>query len=87
MTPAEQLKEKLVRLESQLLEAHPQLPILLREIHTTLKSDPEIVTILTEEEIGIIVSGLKRQTNTEIAVKAAKKTSTAKLKNVGLMDL
>lgn len=86
MTPAEQLKEQVAQLESQLLSAHPMIPALLRTIHTQIKSDPELVTVLSEEDISIIVKGLSRQTNTEIA-STALKTKSKSLKNVGVADL
>lgn len=79
MTPHEQIQEKILSLQNALLEKHPQMPVLLREIHTTLKNDPAIVTLMSEDEIAIIVSGLKAQTSTQILV-GATKTSAAKTK-------
>jgi hypothetical protein len=76
MTPHEQAREKILQLESALLSSHPTMPGLLREIHTQLKNDPEIVTLLSEEEIHIVVSGLSKQTMTVLT--AAAKTSSTK---------
>jgi hypothetical protein len=84
-TSAETIKMKIAELEQQILSAHPKLPILLREIHAILKQDPANVTLLSEEDIGILVSGLKKQTNTEIAAKIL--TSKKSLKSTGVMDL
>ncbi len=67
-----QIREKLALLEQQLLSATPNMPVLLREIHKNLKADPDIVTLLSEEECSILVRGLKKQTATEIATKATK---------------
>lgn len=76
-----EFKEKVARLQEALLSSHPSMPVLLRDIHTHLRKDPEIVTLLTEDEIGCIVNGLKKQTQTEIVTAPAKKTSaTAGLK-------
>lgn len=78
-----ELKEKVASLQAAMLEAHPTMPVLLRTIHTQLRKDPELVTCLDEEEIGIIVNGLKKQSNTEIAtttVKQASATATLKKK-------
>lgn len=86
MTPAEQLKEQVAQLQQQLLAAHPQMPVLLKNIHTQLKSDPEIVTLLTEEEICTIVRGLEKQTNSEIA-SVVMKSKTKSVKKIGLADL
>ena len=69
------IKMKISELESALLQAHPRMPILLREIHTILKSDPANVTALSEEDISILVSGLKKQTATEISASTLKKSS------------
>lgn len=76
---------KITELEEAIHTAHPKMPILLKEIHTILKNDPANVTLLSEEEIAVIVSGLKLQTKTEISAAASKKKTT--LKNVSLADL
>lgn len=73
-----ELKSKVAELQGKLIAAHPQLPGLLRVIHSQLRADPEIVTLLEEEEIGIIVNGLKLQTQTEIVISAPKAPSAAK---------
>lgn len=80
------IKEKLAQLEQALIEGTPNMPTLLRDIHSKLRTDPDTVTLLTEEECTILVKGLKKQTNTEIsgtALKAAKKRSA----KVTLADL
>lgn len=88
MTPIEQLKEKVLSLQNALLTAHPSMPVLLRDIHNNLKADEEIVTLLSEEDIGIIVSGLQKQTQTVIIAATMKKGNGSKsLKKVTLDDL
>lgn len=87
MTNVEVLQEKVGSLREMLLTAHPGMPVMLREIHQKLKQDPEIVTILSEEEIGIIVSGLKRQTQVQILAAVAKKGTGKSLKKTTLADL
>lgn len=79
------LQMKISSLQNAILSAHPTMPILLREIHTILKNDPSNVTLLSEEDIAILVSGLKQQTKTEITQSSMKKKTS--LKNVGLADL
>lgn len=79
------LQIKINSLQEAIQTAHPTMPILLKEIHTILKNDPAVVTILSEEDIAIIVSGLKQQTKTEITQSSLKKKTS--LKNVGLADL
>lgn len=92
MTPYEQLQERVLSLQSAILARHPTMPTLLQEIWRTLKAQPENVTLMTEEEIGIIVSGLQVQTNTSLAQAATKssksaaatKSVTAKINQLGL---
>lgn len=57
------IQENLAELSQALLSAHPEMPTLLRKIHNKLKQDPVLVTLLSETEIAIIISGLKEQTN------------------------
>ena len=81
------LKEKVAALQEAILSKHPTLPTLLQEIHRTLKAQPENVTLLEDEEIRIIVSGLEIQTGFELAREAgskSKKSSTAaEIKRLG----
>jgi hypothetical protein len=71
MNTIEMIQMKVAELRGQLLEQHPALPTLLREIHKTLRENPECVTLLEPEEVGVVVSGLLLQTQTTIATKAA----------------
>ena len=84
---SEQIAEKILSLQSALSLQHPTYPVLLREIHQTLKSYPEQVTLLDDEQIGVIVNGLKLQTRTEIATVAIKNSKTKSLKSIGVGDL
>ena len=81
-----EVREKLASLESALLEKTPTMPTLLRDIHRHLKKDPDIVTLLSEEEISVLVRGLKEQTKTEIGATIAKKKTKAASK-MTLADL
>lgn len=84
---AYQIKEKLASLEAALLEGTPNMPILLREIHRNLKNDPDIVTLLSEEDCSILVQGLKKVTATTIATTAIKKGSKKALSKMTVDDL
>ena len=92
MTPYEQLQEKVLALDSAIKDRLPTMPTLLQEIWRTLKAQPENVTLMTEEEIGVIVSGLQVQTNTSLAQTmtkssksaAATKSVSAKINQLGL---
>ncbi len=79
------LQMKIASLQEAITSTHPSLPIILRDIHTLLKNDPATVTLLSEDEIGIIVSGLKKQTATEISASAMKQSSKS-LKRPGIAD-
>jgi len=83
------VQEKLAALSNALLSAHPTIPVLLREIHTHLRNDPECVTLMKEEEINLVVKGLVRQTGVEIVSAAVKKPSISKnaMKNIGVDDI
>jgi len=86
MNLTEQLKCNISELQESLLAQHPQMPTLLHTIWKALKENPDQVTLLEEEEIQIIVNGLKKQTSTEIAV-AALKSSKKGTSKIGLADL
>jgi uncharacterized protein with gpF-like domain len=81
-----QIKEKLAQLESLLTSQNPEISTILRDIHRNLKADPDLVTILTEQECAVLVSGLKKQTQTEISTVVAKKAKKD-LKTTDLLDL
>lgn len=86
MNLAEQLRESVLTLQDALLSANPMMPQLLRKIHTQLKADPTCVTLLSEEDICIIVEGLKKQTLTTIATSITK-TKAKSIKSIGVSDL
>lgn len=84
-----EIATKLQELESMLLSQHPGMPTLLRDIHKTLKAQPDQVTLMTEEEIQIVVRGLEKQTNSYLAEATVKSTKAKKesLKTVTNSDL
>lgn len=78
--------DKINALELSMLERHPLLPNLLREVYTALRKQPENVVLANEEELAILVSALDRQTGSELAAlavsqvkKPAAKKSAAKM--------
>lgn len=72
------IKSKLDELQQALLTAHPTMPQLLRDIHKTLKAQPDQVTLMTEDEIAIVVQGLEKQTNSNLTASAMKPTKAKK---------
>ncbi len=87
MTPIEQIQENILKLESMLQAQLPEFPKLLRDIHCQLKKDDALVTLLSEEEIAIIVSGLSKQTSVVITTAAAKKAKGKSVKSMTVDDL
>ena len=77
MTPAEQIKEQILTLSDALDKRLPNMPQLLRTIHTHLKQDPELVTILAPDDVRIVIMGLERLKNTTLATAAAAKPKAA----------
>lgn len=63
---------------------HPTMPVLLMQIHKHLRTDPELVTTLDDDAIGIIVRGLQIQTKTELVAEATKTTKKKKNPAVSL---
>ena len=78
------VKEKIAELDAVIKAAHPRMPLLLREIHSVLAKDTSVVTLLADEEIAVLVSGLERQTKVEITTATLKKKAP---KNVSVADL
>ncbi len=82
-----EIKTKLAELETSLLESLPNMPVILRDIHKQLKADPNVVTILSDDDCALIVNGLKQQTQTEIVAAAVKSKPKKSLKSMGVDDL
>lgn len=87
MNLAEQVQANIAEMEQILNDKTPGLPNLLRTIHTQLKKDPEVVTILTDDEAATIIRGLKEHTGQEIAAAAMKSKPKKSLKNTTVDDL
>lgn len=85
---AQQMQFKIQQLQQMLLTSHPQMPVLLREIHTQLLKDEELVYLLKEEEISVIVNGLEKQSQVKIVAELASgKAGTAKKKSLSNITL
>jgi hypothetical protein len=76
MDSATLFRERLAALQTALIaNTDPALPRILADIKTHILQDPEQVTIMSREEIGMIVRGLIKQTG--IAIAPAKKKATS----------
>lgn len=84
---AYEVREKLAMLEKELVKATPNIKGLLREIHRELKTDPELVTILTDEQCRTLIRGLKKQTAVEISTKVLSKTPKKAMNKMTVADL
>ena len=82
-----EVREKLAALEEALLTSLPSMPGLLRDIHRSLKADPDVVTLLSEEECAVLVTGLKKQTGTAIATSALKAPKKKAISKMTVADL
>lgn len=84
------LHQRIDELSAALLARHPTMPTLLREIHKTLRTYPEQVTVLEPEEIQAIIEGLKIQTKTSFTAGivsgkgAGAKAAASQIKKLGI---
>ena len=87
MTPHEIISIKIAELAAAVQATLPNMPTLLREIHSNLKTDPEIVTLLSPEQVSIIVSGLSKQTQTTITTSILSGSKGKSLKKISVDDI
>lgn len=86
MTPHEQVKEKIESLAAIMISETPRLPSVLSDIRILLGKNPDVVTLLTEEEIGQLVSGMAVRANAKFA-EVVVKTKKVSAKNLTSLDL
>ena len=82
---ADQLRAKIMDLQSSMQRQAPNYEHLLHTIHSALARSPDTVHLLSDEEIGVIVAGLSKKTNVVISAQLARKKDS--LKGVTLNDL
>jgi hypothetical protein len=76
----DELKTKLAQLDEALASNTSlsfDLATELKYIHSSLKANPELALILTDEEIGIITKGFAKETNIVLNSPKAKKPAKA----------
>lgn len=86
MNLAEQVKEQIATLSVSLEQRLPNMPQLLRTIHNNLKVDAEIVTLLSADEIRVVIQSLERQKNTVLTT-AAMASKKKPLKQLTIDDM
>lgn len=68
------IKLKLKELEEALEYEVPGFAQILFKVHEAIRLDPNTVTIFSDEEMGLVVSALKRHTNITVSTTAPKST-------------
>lgn len=79
------IQEKVSHLKDSLLNSLPSLPSLLRDIHTQLKNNPDVVTLISDAEISIILSSLETVSQNKILTSTPKKGK--KKQEIDLSDI
>ena len=87
MNLQEQLHSKIQEIDTTLNQSLPGLAGLLRTIHTQIKKDPELVTLLSDEECSVLVRGLKDHTKIELACASIKGAPRKALSKTTVADL
>jgi len=75
---ADYVRGKMAELEQALETNLPGFAHILKDIHSTLQADPEVVTILQPEEIAVVVRGLEKHAAIIVTPAKAKKASKSK---------
>ena len=78
---------KLDELHEAILASHPSMPTLLQQIHRNLQLDPEQITLLSQEQVAVIVKGLSKQTQTEIVTSIISGGKGKALRNISIDDI
>lgn len=81
---------RLTSLQEKLQQQSPDYKTLLSTIHSNLRKDPDLVHILSNEQIGVIVAGLSKHTGitlVEATLKRSSKAPKVTLSSLGLDGL
>lgn len=77
----------IAKIEEALLREDPEMPNYIKWINNEVRQYPELMHLLTDEQIAPIYQGIMKVTGVQIAVtKSRAGKSTAKSKNTGLLD-
>lgn len=84
----ERIRDKMSELQEALDNNVPGFAHILKDIHDNIRADPDSVTILTDEEIAVIVKGLEKHAHIVVTPAKAKKAASNKSKApIGADDL
>lgn len=76
------IASNLASLDAAIKSSHPSMPRLLQDIWTTLNKYPEQVTLLAEDEMEVIISGLEKLVDTDLAAITIKSATSSKKSKV-----
>lgn len=82
--------EKIEMIKSLLQQQNPMMETLLKQVHTALKRDPELIHFLQPDQIGAVVKGCMEVAKVVIVAASVKKTTTVagkKLSQLTLSDI
>ena len=71
-----QVSGLITELDGTIKANHPRMPGLLQDIWNTLEKYPECVTLLSEEEMEIVISGLEKVVDTDLAASTLKSATS-----------
>lgn len=86
MTEGEQILQRIGELEKLLLTGHPQLGMELARIHKNVAESPELLHILSDEQIALIVKAQSRIAQIDILQDKVSKSGSSKPKKTVTLD-
>lgn len=86
MTDIEQLVCKIAELDAALEADNPGMSGYLKDIHTSLSTQPELLHLLKPEERAVIIRGLEVKIGATIVTPARKTAAAKPPKGVNLVD-
>ena len=81
------ISNNIISLDAAIKGNHPSMPRLLQDIWTTLNKYPEQVTLLSEEDIEVVISGLEKLVDTDLAAITLKSATSSKKSKVPVSAL
>jgi hypothetical protein len=71
----DRIRDRMAELQESLDKDMPGFAFILKDIHDNIRADPDVVTVLTDEEIAVIVKGLEKHSHIVVTPAKAKKTT------------
>lgn len=67
------IRFQMADLQEKLIANIPDFPVILKSIHEKLRKDPAVVTLMSEDEIKLVVQGLAKHAQVEVVSPTALK--------------